>query len=124
MRAAVALHAVVEILDALLDVFAGHICNRVFMAAVAGVFLVVVVDMTGRTRRVVVAIEQEKLGMIECRGLPTVLLVALQAITCSRRMDAGSGGNVTRLAAIAWMSLAAARARRACGSGLSISGPW
>ena len=95
-----ALHAVVEILDALLDVLAAHICDRVLMTAVAGVILIVVVDMTGRTRRVVVAIEQEELGMIECRGLPAVLLVALQAITCSRRMDAGRGSNMARLAAI------------------------
>jgi uncharacterized membrane protein (DUF4010 family) len=43
VRTAVALRAVIEILDAFLDVFAGHICLGVLVAAVAGVFLVVVV---------------------------------------------------------------------------------
>ena len=99
MGAAVALHAILEILDAFLDVLAGHICNRMLMTAVTGVLLIVVIDMTGRTRRVVIAIEQEELGMIECRGLPAVLLVALQAIARARGMDAGLGRDVTGFAA-------------------------
>ena len=59
MGAAVALHAVIEILNALPDMLAGHIRQSVLMAAIAGVFLVVVVGVTGDTRRVVVAIEYE-----------------------------------------------------------------
>jgi hypothetical protein len=48
----------------------------------------------------VVAIEQGQLGMIECRGLPTILLVALQAIARGLGMDAGLGRDVAGLAAI------------------------
>ena len=100
MGTAVALHTVFEILDAFLDVLTGHIRQRVLVAAVAGVLLVVVVDMTGRARCIVVAIEQEQLRMVEYRGLPAILLVAVQAIAWAFGVDPGLGGNVARLAAI------------------------
>lgn len=100
LGAAMALHAVLEILNALLDMLSGHICQGVLVAAVAGVFLVIVVDVTGGARRVVVAIEEEQLGMIECRGLPAVLLMALNTIASGLGMDTGLGRNMTGLAAI------------------------
>jgi len=98
--AAVALHAVLEILDAFLDVLASYIRQGVLVAAVAGVVLVVVVDVTGRARCIVVAIEQKTLCMIECRGFPTFLLMALQAVASGLDMDARLGGNVTGLTAV------------------------
>ena len=76
----VALYAVIEVADALLDVLAANVVLGMFMATVAGISAVVVADMAGRALNVVVAIQFEILRVVECSGSPFVLAVALTAI--------------------------------------------
>ena len=65
---AVALHVILEILNPHFDMLSAHLVAGVLVAVVAGVFLIVVVDMAGRAGCVLVAVEQEELG----RQLPVV----------------------------------------------------
>ena len=84
----VALYAVIEVADALLDVLAANVVLGMFMATVAGISAVVVADMAGRALNVVVAIQFEILGVIEGGRRPFVLAVALTAIACDLLVQA------------------------------------
>lgn len=78
----VALYAVIEVADALLDVLAANVVLGMFMATVAGISAVVVADMAGRALNVVVAIQFEILRVIEGGRRPFVQAMALTAIAC------------------------------------------
>ena len=64
----VTLNTIVEIADAFLDMLAANVCQRVLVATVAGVAPVVITQMAGHTTRVVVAVQDKVLVVIEaCR---------------------------------------------------------
>jgi hypothetical protein len=73
VRAAVAFNAVVEVTYAFFAVLSQHVLNGVFMASIAGVLAVVVVDVASFTGSVVVAVQHKKLVMVQGRRLPCVL---------------------------------------------------
>ena len=79
-----ALHAVLEIGDALLHVLSAHLGRRMFVVAIAGVAAEFVVPVTGRAFRVVVTVQHEQLVVIQGGRLPaflamTALIAAAQA---------------------------------------------
>ena len=77
---AVALGAIIEIADTFLDMLAANVVRCVLVAAVAGVAAVIVSRMAGHATRIVVAVELEIFAVIERRGCPLVLVVALAAV--------------------------------------------
>ena len=77
---AVALDAIVDLRDALLAMLAHDLARRVLVAAVTGIRSVVVRTVTGRARRIVIAIEPEVFAVIEGGRLPGVRGVAARAV--------------------------------------------
>jgi hypothetical protein len=57
--AAVATHAVVQIADSLVAVFPQNVLHRVFMAAIAGVAAVIIVDVASGALHVVILVQYE-----------------------------------------------------------------
>jgi hypothetical protein len=72
VRAAMASDAVFDILNAFLPVSSKNLGLLMLVASITGEFLEIATDVTSRAWRVVVAIEQEKLCMVE-RGRPPLL---------------------------------------------------
>ena len=77
---AVTLDAIVEPADPFLDVLAANACGGMFVAAVAGIALVVVAHVAGHAAGVVVAVEGEIPVVLECGRYPFLPVVALAAI--------------------------------------------
>jgi hypothetical protein len=71
-----------------------------FVTPVTGVPAIVVATVAGLTGRVVDAVEQEELAMVERGGLPPVLAVALPTIGAHITMDVGCGRGVARIATV------------------------
>ena len=80
VAAAVALHAVLILVDALLKVLLADAGAGVLVAAVAGVEGVVVVHMAGIAGRLVVLVQEEVSAVVEGGRGPALLGVALTAI--------------------------------------------
>lgn len=101
MGAAMTLHAVLEILDAFLEVLTRYIFQGVLVAAVTGVFLVVAVGVAGDTRDVVIAIQYEQLGVVEGGGLPAVLGMTLTATRPGIDVNCSLWGGMAAFATVA-----------------------
>lgn len=99
-RIAMALHAVFEVLDALLQVLRANLGGRVLMATVAGVATVVVVLVAGLATCLMVAIKHEVLVVIERGGLPGLGPVAGLAATLDLPMQPVGRRAVTAFASI------------------------
>ena len=99
-RISMALHAVLEVRDAFLDVLRPDLRLRVLVAAVAGVAAVVVVLVAGLAGRLVVAVEHEVLVVVEGRRLPGLGLVARLAAALDLAMQPVGRRVVAALAAI------------------------
>ena len=95
-RAAVASCTIVEIRNAFPDMLCPDRSWLMLVAAKAGVAAGVIVEMAGRARGRVRAIEQEVFGMLEIGRLPRLLAVALPArrarTAMSRRVGRGVAG--------------------------------
>ena len=96
--AAMAFHAIVEILDALAQVLCTHPIGLVLVASKARVAACVVVDVASCARCIVVAFQQEEFAVIEGRGLPAFCAVALAAILICSAVNIGVGRHVACLA--------------------------
>jgi hypothetical protein len=77
--ASVTLYAILKVPNALLLVLGLHPVRLMFVAAITRVATEVVVDVTCRTGRIVVAVQDKELQVVECGGLPAFRLVALPA---------------------------------------------
>lgn len=95
-----ALDAVLEVADTLLLMFRAHVARRMFMASVAGIAAVILARVTRRTRRVVVAIQYEELGVVERRRLPPLRTMALLAISFDLTMPTIGRRGMTTLATL------------------------
>ena len=96
---AVTFNAVLEVLNALLLVFAPHIGQRVFVTAIARISAVVFASVTGHTGCFVILVKHEKIVMLKGCGLPAFCLVALPATHCQVTMKLVLRCDVARLAA-------------------------
>lgn len=77
--------------DAFFDVLAANLFLRVLVTAIAGITAVVVSHMAGCAFHIVITIQFEILRVIECRGSPFILTVALTAIACDLLVQAVLG---------------------------------
>src|SRR3546814_17993980 len=75
MRAAVATDTVFDVGYPFLAVLGDDFCRLMLMASVAGVLLVIVIQVTGRAGCIVIAVEQEITAVVECCRLPVPWLV-------------------------------------------------
>lgn len=87
IRAAMAFDAVLEIADAFFDVLAPDLLGRVLMAAIAGIAAVVVAFVASHAFHVVIPVEHKIFVVIECRGYPFLLGMALAAIAGDLLME-------------------------------------
>jgi hypothetical protein len=99
--AAVAFHAILEIRNAFPNMLGSNAVRLVLVAAVAGVFASVVVDVTDRAVRVVVAIEHKELGVVERGRLPAFGAVTFGAASGEIAMDGSLRRHVARGAFLA-----------------------
>lgn len=76
LRATVAADAIVDVGNALLAMLRDDLRGLMFVAAVAGVPLVVAAGMASRTGGIVMTVELEVAGVIECRRFPMGRLMA------------------------------------------------
>ena len=101
VAAAVAAHAVIQIADALIAMFAQNVLHRVLMAAVAGVAAVVVVNVARYALHVVVPVQHKGLFVIEAGRLPRALRVTLAAVASDLAVQFVGRCPVTVLALLA-----------------------
>lgn len=80
--AAMASHAIFEVSDALVQVFASDVGRRMLVTSVTGVLREIALRMAGCARRIMVSIEDKVFVMVECRRLPLVLAMALRTTRC------------------------------------------
>jgi hypothetical protein len=85
--AAVAFDTVLEIANPFLNVLSPDLLGRVLMATVTGIATVVVTLMAGYAFHIVISVQNEILVVIEGRGYPFLLAMALAAIACDLLMD-------------------------------------
>ena len=98
--AAVTLYAILDVPNALLLVLGPHPVRLMFVAPVTRIATEVVVDVTRRTGRIVVAVQNKELLVVECGGLPMRRAVASRAAVLDLTVQRVSGRFVTSLAAI------------------------
>ena len=96
---AMAGHAVLEVCNAFLQVLGPDLVLAMFVTAVAGELLEISTDVAGRARRVVIAVEFEEFGVIECGRCPGVGFVALRAVGGEVAVEIILRPGVTALAA-------------------------
>ncbi len=72
-----AFDAVFEVLDAFFQMFAPHLVRPVLVASIAGVAVVVVVDMARLAGDVVIAVQHEEFCMIKGGRFPCLCLMTL-----------------------------------------------
>ena len=87
MRAAVALHAVVEIGNAFAQVLRPDRVGLMLVASKTSVTAGVVVDMASCAGNVVIAVQQEELLVVDLRRLPSLWAVTLPAILAHSTVD-------------------------------------
>src|SRR3546814_20742038 len=73
-------------------------CRLMLMASVAGVLLVIVIQVTGRAGCIVIAVEQEITAVVECCRLPVHWLVTRRTGQGLAAMPVIARGHVTGLA--------------------------
>ena len=98
--AAVTLHAVVKVANTLFEMFRADCFLPMRMASKAGIAVVVEIDVARLAGHVMMAIQDEKRVVLECRGLPPLLTVALRAIDADVLMEIVIGCSVARATAI------------------------
>ena len=98
MGAPMAGNAVGEVLDAFTDMFGADIGFGMLMAAIAGVLPPIARGMAGRAGSIVIPVEHKEARMIECRGLPVALAVALRALGDCTTVDRRFRRNMARAA--------------------------
>jgi len=98
--ASVTLYAILKVANALLLVLGPHPVRLMFVAPVTRKATEVVVDVTCRTGRIVVAVQVKELLVVECGGLPMCRVVASRATVFDLAVQRISGRFVTSLAAI------------------------
>ena len=96
-----ALNAVLEVANAFFNVLTPDFVGRVFVAAIAGIAAVVVANVAGDAFRVVISVQHEIRVVIEGRGQPLILAMALAAIAGDLPMERILGRLMTRLAFLA-----------------------
>lgn len=79
-RTAMALHAVLKISDALVQMLRAYPIGLVSVASIASISAGVVVDMARRTGCIMDVFQQEEFGVIEIGWLPSLLAVTLPTI--------------------------------------------
>ncbi len=96
--ASMALHAVLEIGDALPKMPCPDRIRLMLMASEAGEPAVVIVGVAGSAGGPMRAFKQEELGVIEMGGLPAILAVAQSTIRARAAVDRSPGHFVARVA--------------------------
>src|SRR3546814_15295527 len=106
MRAAVATDTVFDVGYPFLAVLGDDFCRLMLMASVAGVLLVIVIQVTGRAGCIVIAVEQEITAVVECcrltvpwlvtrrtgQGLAAMQVIARSHVTGDRKSGAEGKG--------------------------------
>src|SRR3546814_18309500 len=95
MRAAVATDTVFDVGYPFLAVLGDDFCRLMLMAYVAGVPLVIVIQVTGRAGRIAIAVEQEITAVVECCRLPVPWLVTRRTGQGLAALQDIPGGPVT-----------------------------
>src|SRR3546814_14932327 len=98
MRAAVATDTVFDVGYPFLAVLGDDFCRLMLMASVAGVLLVIVIQVTGRAGCIVIAVEQEITAVVECCRLPVPWLVTRRTGQGLAAMQVIARSHVTGLA--------------------------
>src|SRR3546814_5461803 len=98
MRAAVATDTVFDVGYPFLAVLGDDFCRLMLMASVAGVLLVIVIQVTGRAGCIVIAVEQEITAVVECCRLPVPWLVTRSTGKGLAAMQVIARSHVTGLA--------------------------
>jgi len=98
--ASVTLYAILKVANALLLVLGPHPVRLMFVAPVTRIATEVVVDVTRRTGRIVVAVQDKELQMIKCGGLPMGRAVASRAAVLDLTVQRIGRRFVTSLAAM------------------------
>ena len=98
MRAAVALHAVVEIGNAFAQVLRPDRVGLMLVASKTSVTAGVVVDMASCAGHVMIAVQQEELLVVDLRRLPSLRAVTLPTILAHSAVDRRVGRRMARRA--------------------------
>jgi hypothetical protein len=96
----VAIHAFFKVSNAFFKMFRSNSVRLMFVAAVAGISVKLVFGVARRASRFMIAIEEEKLVMVERRRLPPLGAMALPAAAFHLAMESVDRRLMTGLAAI------------------------
>ena len=87
-------HTVREVRDTFPDMLGADFIFGMLMTAVAGVLPPIASRMAGGAGGVMISIEHEESGVIECGWLPAILAVALRALGSYAAVDCRFGSSM------------------------------